>query len=149
MSQLNNSELEKIVNAHFNHWVKHNPLLDRKTTEEKFKNIYTQNELPFGIAIFLNNELAGFCVLKKLNLKAYPEIFPWISDVYVFEKFRNKKVGTELVKNAEEILKKFQYDQCYVWTDVAPTFYEKLGYSFVMEITKNEGGTGKLFKKNL
>ena len=49
----------------------------------------------------------------------------------------------------EEILKSLGYDKIYVWTDQAPDFYIKLGFTYLQEVEKNEGGYGKLFYKEV
>jgi len=61
---LSQSQLNLIIDTHFNHWVKFNPLMQKERTEDKFKNLYTGDNLPFGVELFDNNELIGFCVLK-------------------------------------------------------------------------------------
>ena len=87
-------DLEKIINKHFNHWSKYSPLMSYKETEEKFKKIYAVNNiLPYGLALYDNNNLIGFCVLKSECLVNYLEYNPWISDVMIFDEFRSKGYG--------------------------------------------------------
>ena len=148
-NELNENELNYIINKHFNHWVQFNPLMIKENTEYKFKNIYTQNTLPFGIAIKENNQLIGFCVFKIENLKKYPEYYPWFSDVMIFEEFRNKGYGRKLLDLGTEIIKNLGYKKIFVWTDQAPEFYKKLGFKYLKQIEKNEGGFGELFYKDI
>lgn len=149
-SQLSSEELNYIIDVHYNHWVRFNPKMIKENTINKFSNIYTTNELPFGVALLDDsNKIIGFCVYKIENLKKYPEISPWISDVMIFEKYRGKGYGKILIKESEKILKELGYETIYVWTDQVPEFYKKLGFIFVQEVEKNEGGYGLLFYKNL
>lgn len=145
-SELNDDEMNLIINTHFNHWKKFNDKMKISNTEFKFKEQYTKNDLPFGIALYNSeNEIVGFCVLKIENLKKYPEFSPWLSDVMILEKHRGKGYGKELIKQGKTILKELGYETIYVWTDQAPEFYKKLGFQYKQQVEKDEGGYGDLF----
>ena len=149
-SQLTETELNYLIDKHYNHWVKFNPKMQKENTIYKFSKLYTKDELPFGIALIDDLEnIVGFCVFKIENLKKYPEIYPWLSDVMILENFRGKGYGKLLLKYGEEILKELGYKTIYVWTDQAPDFYKKLGFIYKQEVEKNEGGFGQLFYKNI
>lgn len=149
-SELSKKELNLIIDTHYNHWVKFSPKMIKENTIYKFSELYTENELPFGIALIDDNEnVVGFCVLKIENLKKYPEIYPWLSDVMIFEQYRGQGYGKMLLNYGEEILKELGYSTIYVWTDQAPDFYKKLGFKYKQEVEKNEGGYGQLFYKDI
>ena len=147
-SELTSDELEKIINKHYNHWSKFSPTMDYKNTKDKFENIYTKNDaIPFGIAMFDDDNLIGFLVIKEHCLEKYLEYTPWISDLMIFDEYRKKGYGKKMIDNALEVLKKLGYEKVYLWTDKAPVFYEKIGFTYEHEIEKNEGGTGQLYSK--
>lgn len=146
---LNELEMEFIINIHYNHWVKHNPKMKIEDTIYKFKKLYTGNELPFGIVLFDKNEIVGFCVFKIENLKKYPDIYPWLSDVMIIEKYRGQGYGKKLISIGEKTLKELGHKTIYVWTDQAPDFYKKLGFKYKQKVEKNEGGFGDLFYKEI
>ena len=149
-NQLTEEELNYIIDIHYNYWVKFNPKMVKENTIYKFTKLYTTDELPLGIALIDDkDDIVGFCVFKIENLKKYPEIFPWLSDVMIFENYRGRGYGKILLQYGEKILKEFGYDTIYVWTDQAPDFYKKLGFIYKQEIEKNEGGFGQLFYKNI
>lgn len=149
-SELNNTELDKIINKHYNHWVQFSPTMDFNNTKNKFENIYAKNnDIPFGIAMFDNNKLIGFLVFKYNCLEKYPQYKPWISDVMIFDEFRNQGYGRIMIDEALATLKGLGYDKAYLWTDKAPTFYEKIGFTYEGEVEKNEGGTGRLYSKEI
>ena len=149
-NQLTEEELNYIIDIHYNHWVKFNPKMVKENTIYKFTKLYTTDELPLGIALIDDkDDIVGFCVFKIENLKKYPEIFPWLSDVMIFEKYRGRGYGKILLQYGEKILKEFGYDTIYIWTDQATDFYKKLGFIYKQEIEKNEGGFGQLFYKNI
>lgn len=149
-NELNESELNLIIDIHYNHWVKYNPKMIKENTIYKFKELYTKNELPFGITLVDDDEhIVGFCVFKIENLKKYPDIYPWLSDVMILENYRGKGYGKLLLSYGEQILKELGYKTIYVWTDQAPEFYKKLGFTYKQQVEKNEGGYGELYYKEI
>lgn len=147
--ELDEKTLDKMIDIHFNHWVKFNPKMEKEQTIEKFKHLYTGDELPFGIAMFEDGNLVGFCTFKIKNLNKYPDIFPWLSDVMILPEYRGKGYGKKLIELGQTILKDKGYKKIYVWTDQAPDFYKKLGFKYKMQVEKNEGGFGELFEKDV
>lgn len=149
-SQLTVNELNYIIDIHYNYWVNFNPKMIKDNTKYKFSELYTKDKLPFGIVLIDDSDnIVGFCVFKIENLKKYPEIFRWLSDVMILEEYRGKGYGKLLLSNCEKVLKELGYNTIYVWTDQVPDFYKKLGFTYKQEVEKNEGGYGKLFYKNI
>lgn len=149
-NELTKQELNLIIDTHYNHWVNYNPKMIKENTIYKFSELYTKDELPFGIALVNDDgDIVGFCVFKLENLKKYPEIYPWLSDVMILEEYRGKGYGKLLLSYGEQILKNLGYKTIYVWTDQAPDFYKKLGFVYKQKVEKNEGGFGDLFYKEL
>ena len=126
-------DLDKIINKHYTHWHQFNPAMDLEETINKFKKSFTREKgLPIGYAFYDGDNLVGFCTLQKENLKKYPEIYPWIS-----------------IQEIAEKAKELGYKKVYLWTDQAPEFYKKIGYTYLQQVEKNEGGYGELFYKEV
>lgn len=150
-SELTDEELNKIINRHFCHWSKYSTKISLDDVIYKFKNIYAlNNELPYGIAIVENKEIIGFCTLRLNELKNYPEFNPWICSVMIFDEYRRKGYGKALINYAKQEYQKLGYNKVFLWTDKAPIFYEKIGFSYVQDILKNdESGYGRLYSIKL
>lgn len=147
-SELKKEDLNKIINKHYSHWSQYSSLMNYEATKDKFENIYAKdNNIPFGIAMFDENNLIGFLVFKETCLEKYPEYTPWISDVMIFDDYRKKGYGRKMIEKALSTLKELGYDKAYLWTDKAPIFYEKIGFTYEHDVEKNEGGTGRLYSK--
>lgn len=143
-------ELEKIINKHYTYWKQFNPALDLEDTIYKFKKLYTsENKLPIGYACYDEENLVGFSTLRKENLKKYPKIFPWISSVMIFDEYRGQGYGRKMLQEIANKAKELGYKKVYLWTDQAPEFYKKIGYTYLQQIEKNEGGYGELFYKEV
>lgn len=144
--KLTDEQLDKIVNKHFSHWSKYSPQMTLKDTTNKIKNLYMSDKLPYGIALLEEDEIIGFCMLRDIDLKEYPEITPNICNIMIFDEYRGKGYGTKLVEYAKEELKQLGYNKAYLWTDKAPKFYEKIGFKYVKDVLKNDKtGYGKLY----
>lgn len=147
---ITNEELDRIINKHYTHWKQFNPALDLEETINKFKNQFTKEEgLPISFACYNNNTLVGFCTLQKNNLKKYLEICSWICSVMIFEEYRYQGYGTKMLQEIANKAKELGYNKVYLWTDQAPEFYKKIGYTYLQQVEKNEGGYGELFYKEV
>ena len=145
-NELDEEQLNKIIKKHFSHWSKYSPLMTLNDTTNKIKNVYTSNELPYGIALLEDGNIIGFCMLKEFDLKEYPDIKPNICNIMIFDEYRSQGYGTKLVEFAKQELKHLGYNKAYLWTDKAPKFYEKIGFTYVKDVLKNDKtGYGRLY----
>ncbi|MCL2369278.1 MAG: GNAT family N-acetyltransferase [Alphaproteobacteria bacterium] len=146
-NELPESELCHIATLHFNQWSPMNQALNIDDKIEEFTKEYAQqsDKLPTGFAVYENDELVGFCRLKILNLKKYPELTPWISSLLVLK--QGDGYGKKIVEFAENTLKKMGYDHVYIYSSKAGDFYKKLEFQFVGMVDKNDAGQAELYKK--
>ena len=52
------------------------------------------------MAMFENSNLIGFFVFKDHCLEKYLDYTPWISDVMIYDEYRNKGYGTKMIEAA-------------------------------------------------
>ena len=150
-SEVKDKDINIIISTHYNHWSRYSDFMNIDDTTYKFKEIYTNNmDFPIGYALYDDNKLIGFCVIKKDNLKKYPNIYPWISDVMILEEYRNMGYGRMMIALILKEIEKLGYKNAYLWTDKAPGFYKKLGFKFKMMVEKNNNeGFGELYYKEI
>lgn len=148
-SELDKETLDKIINKHFNHWSQYSTKMQIDLTKEKFLGYASDDSIPFGIAMFDNDNLIGFLVFKETRLEKYPQYTPWISDVMIFDDYRGQGYGRKLIDEAKAVLKEMGFNKAYLWTDKAPDFYKKIGFKYEHIVEKNEGGEGELFSIEL
>lgn len=148
---ISSGDLDKIIYKHFSHWSQYSEFMNIEDTTNKFRNLYAiGSEIPYGIAMYDGSVLVGFCVFKETCLEKYPEFTPWISDVMIFDAYRGQGNGRKLIAFAKEELKSMGYETVYLWTDKAPLFYEKLGFTYVQDVVKNnDDGVGRLYQIQL
>ena len=68
-----------------------------------------------------------------------PELFPWVSCVFVSEEYRGLRISEKLIRHANLYLREAGFDRSYIPSGTA-RLYERYGYSYVREI-RNYGGT--------
>lgn len=67
----------------------------------------------------------------------------------IFDEYRHQGYGRRIIAEALAILKELGYNKAYLWTDQAPVFYEKIGFTYEGDVEKNEGGTDRLYSKEI
>lgn len=149
-SDLTEEQVKFIADSNFTYWKKFNPILDY---EESTGNIVAmrgnKNKLPIGVALVNDDKIIGFCTLRENRLKNHLDINPWLCNVMIMDEYKGKGYAKTMLDYACQKFKTFGYDRVYSWTDQVPEFYKKLGWKYEGEITKNEGGTGLLFSKDI
>lgn len=100
--------------------------------EEEIFRIYRQNGYnnPFGFYAFLNNEIiGGIIAYKKMQ---------WldIDILFVDEKFRSNRIGSQLMHKAVEYCKQEELIGIHLFTldFQAKGFYEKQGFKLIAQI---------------
>jgi predicted N-acetyltransferase YhbS len=112
-------------------WIYHEFWKDKPGyTPEFFQNLLNQansnNKIPISLLALVNGLPAGTINLienddeKRLHLK------PWLAALYVSPSFRNRGVGSMLVKSLLKTAKNLDIKKLYLGTD-NPDFYERLG----------------------
>lgn len=132
--------LETVNEWLYNQWGYH----DKNNTKEdwlqnKKKKLNDNNLLPIRFVALIDEQPVGTASIVKHDMKTHTELEPWMADVYVKEKERQKGYGTKLVK---KILKKAQdqnFDVLYLFTPDKKSFYEKMGWKpFLREEYRDE-----------
>lgn len=65
---------------------------------------FDQWETPF--AAILNGKIVGMATLMKSDYYPLPEIYPWVSTIFVTEQYRGHRISEELIRFANRYAKK-------------------------------------------
>ncbi|WP_075423384.1 GNAT family N-acetyltransferase [Ruminococcus sp. XPD3002] len=104
-----------------------------------------------SVAIFLQELIGGaigMITVMKTDYYPLPEIYPWISTLFVSEKFRGKRISQKLIEAAEEYARASGFEKTYIPTEFVG-LYEKYGYSYVRDIENYGGGVDRLYAKEI
>ncbi len=95
-----------------------------------------------------DNEIIGFCTFLETDY--YPEnrYSPWISSIFVDEKFRGNKISFKLIENAIEYAKLQGFKKVYIPSDMIG-FYEKCGFIKIDELINYGGDIDNIFMRKI
>ncbi len=109
--------------------------IDNSFNKFATKNNVACNYTPFNFIAKEDNKIVGVITGNSY----YKEIH--ISDIIVLEEYRNKHIGTKLVRTVENHFKNKDFENINLSTYAfqAPEFYKKLGYTveFIRENKSN------------
>jgi len=129
----NNLIFEKICEWNYNWW----GIRDEVSFEEVRCNLehsLNKERLPQTYVCLIGEEPAGMYQLSMSDdLNSRPDIYPWLINVYVDEKYRGKNVCRELMNTVYENAKKANLQELYLYTKHVG-LYEKFGWKFVEEV---------------
>lgn len=116
---------------------------------EHLADIIKNNELSEWETVFIaivDNRIIGFCTILKEDY--YPEnrYYPWISNVFVDEKYRGNRISERLIDSAARYAKERGFDKVYIPTDIIG-LYEKFGFTKIDELRNYEGNIDSIFMR--
>ena len=103
-------------------------------------------ETPF--AAILNGQIIGMATIMKSDYYPLPEIFPWISTLFVSENHRGNRISEKLIDFANQYAKNIGFGKTYIPTEYIG-LYEKYGYRYVKDIVNYGNGIDRLYEKEL
>lgn len=92
--------------------------------------------------------IVGMATIMKTDYYPLPELYPWISSVFVTEACRGHRISERLIDAANAYVKEIGFDRTYIPTEFVG-FYEKYGYCYQKDIVNYGGGTDRLYRKEL
>ncbi len=107
---------------------------------------FTDWETPF--AAISEGRIIGMVTVMKTDYYPLPEVYPWISTLFVSEEYRGKRISQKLIEAAEEYARASGFEKTYIPTEFVG-LYEKYGYSYVRDIENYGGGVDRLYAKKI
>ena len=103
-------------------------------------------ETPF--VAMADGRIVGMVTLMKTDYYPLPEIYPWVSTLFVSEEYRGNRISKRLIDFANEYANSLGFDTTYIPSEHIG-LYEKYGYSYLKDITNYGGGTDRLYAKEI
>ena len=95
-----------------------------------------------------DGKIIGMASLLKTDYYSLPEIYPWVSCVFVETEFRGSRTSGKLIDAANRYAKEQGFTRTYIPTEYTG-LYERYGYTYVKDIVNYGGGTDRLYMKEL
>ena len=103
-------------------------------------------EAPF-IAV-IDGKIIGMATIMKEDYYPLPEIYPWVSTIFVSEENRGNRVSEKLIAHLNGYAKSLGFDKTYIPSEHIG-LYEKYGYRYLKDIVNFGNGTDRLYVKYL
>ncbi len=95
-----------------------------------------------------DGKIVGMASVMKEDYYPLPELYPWVSCVFVSEEYRGLRISGKLIAYANEYLRDAGFSKSCIPSGHVG-LYERYGYSYVREITNYGGCTDHLYMKSL
>lgn len=95
-----------------------------------------------------DGRIVGMASIMKTDYYPLPEIYPWISSVFVTEDYRGYRISEKLIDFANEYAKEIGFERTYIPTEFIG-LYEKYGYCYIKDIVNYGNGIDRLYAKEL
>lgn len=93
-------------------------------------------------------QVVGMASIMKTDYYPLPEIFPWISCVFVTEEYRGHRISEKMISFVNEYAKEKGFDRTYIPSGHIG-LYEKYGYRYLKDIINYGNGTDRLYVKEI
>lgn len=103
-------------------------------------------ETPF--AAMDGDDIVGMATIMKTDYYPLPEIFPWISTIFVSEDYRGRKISGKLIDHANRYAGELGFEKTFIPSSHAG-LYEKYGYRYAGDIVNHANGTDRLYVKDI
>jgi len=87
------------------------------------------SHLPVALVAYWQGQPAGIVSLRVKDLHTRPRLSPWLSALYVDDRFRGKGIGRALVHATEELARGLGYGHLHLFTADRQSFYMELGWT--------------------
>ena len=95
-----------------------------------------------------DGKIIGMTSVLKTDYYPLPDIFPWVSCVFVEKPYRGQRISEKLIEKANAYAKEQGFTKTYIPTEFTG-LYERYGYRYLKDIVNYGGGTDRLYVKDL
>lgn len=118
-------------------------LLPEVTLDDRvamFERRAAHNQIPQTLIALERDTLVGTASIVADDMSTREEFTPWLAAVYVAPEFRNRGIGSKLVRAAIQEARNLGLERLYLFTPDRMSFYARLGWR-VLECTEFRGET--------
>lgn len=102
-----------------------------KEVECYMKNSFNDKKFPQTYGLFLDDELIGMYQLTYRDLFSRPDIYPWVANLYIEKKYRNKGFGKMMIQSIKEVAKEnTDFTEIFLYTKYEG-LYERYDWIFI------------------
>lgn len=129
LTDKNNKYFDTICDWMYNWWGIRDGWSHKKVYEFMGNSLCKEKISQTFIAIH-NDTVIGMYQLAMTDLDTRPDIYPWLTNVYVDEKYRGRGLSKLLVEHSIKEAKKLEIKELYLYT-AHIGLYEKFGWEYI------------------
>ena len=95
----------------------------------------------------IDGRIVGMASVAKTDYYPLPDVYPWVSSIFVSEEYRGQKISGDLISYANQYLKENGFNRSYIPPEYLG-LYEHYGYIYLKDIVNYGGVTDHLFVKD-
>ena len=95
-----------------------------------------------------DGKIVGMASIMKTDYYPLPDIYPWISCIFVTESARGRRISGHLIDHANRYAKEIGFTKTYIPTEFTG-LYEHYGYHYLRDIVNYGGGKDRLYVKEV
>ena len=99
-------------------------------------------------AAIRDGKIVGMASVMKTDYYPLPEVFPWVSCIFVAEEYRGQRISGELIACANRYLQERGFARSYIPSEFTG-LYVHYGYRYLRDIVNYGGGIDRLYVKEL
>ena len=107
---------------------------------------FADNEAVF--AAIADGKIIGMSTLMNTDYYPLPDIFPWVSCIFVSEEYRGRRICGKLIDAANAYARSLGHVKTYIPSPFSG-LYERYGYRYIKDIVNYGGDTDHLFVKEI
>jgi len=93
-----------------------------------FEKRVKRHAIPETLVALENDRVVGTASIVEDDMSTRKELSPWLAAVYVTPEFRNRGIGSRLVRAAMQEAKMLGVKKLYLFTPDSMSFYSRLGW---------------------
>jgi predicted N-acetyltransferase YhbS len=115
----------------------------------EYKKRSESNELPCSFVAFWDGFPVGMVSLRKKDLLNREDLTPWLSALYVLHDYRNRGIGSELIKAVLNLSRKKGFKKIFLFIDnrdihELEKYYSARGWMFLDNGSDSDGNNTKI-----
>lgn len=132
ITELDDDELNKITEWMFDWWGK-NEDYSYEAVKCYIEHGLQEHRLPQTYGMYLDDSLIGIYQFRLDDLFVRPDLYPWLANVYIDQRYRHLGYGHKLMESIKVNAKQLNCNELYLYTKHTG-LYERYGWEYVTEI---------------
>jgi predicted N-acetyltransferase YhbS len=122
---------DAVARWHWDEWGHEDPHGSLESWTEGLRRRSGRDRIPISWVALLGNEPIGSVALIDCDMATHPELWPWLSGLFVVPGSRVGGVGSALTAHCESAAAELGVRVLYLYTTTAEAFYRRRGWEVV------------------